>query len=121
MLRGAFALEVELDIVEGKTDLVKRGLWIEVGIARGEQGADVAKTPPLGLFCFLRPTEGLANHLHQVVQFNIPIYVKIVRMSYMYCILTERNLKKLYVLNVAQKSFRSGIPRQGNVPNVEET
>ena len=42
MLGGALALEVELDIVEGGADLMERGLWVEVGIARGEQGADVA-------------------------------------------------------------------------------
>ena len=68
MLCGAFALKVELDIIKGCSNLVEWGLRVEVGIALSEQGADVTQTPPLGQLCLTRPTEGLANHLHQVVQ-----------------------------------------------------
>ena len=39
---GALALEVELDVVQGCADLMERSLWVEVGIALGEQLADVA-------------------------------------------------------------------------------
>ena len=42
VLRSTFALEVELDVVEGGAYFVERRLWVEVGIALGEQDADVA-------------------------------------------------------------------------------
>ena len=42
VLGRALALEVELDVVESGADFVERRLWVEVGIALGEQGADVA-------------------------------------------------------------------------------
>ena len=71
MLGLALAGEVELHVVEGVADFLERGLRIEVGIARGEQGADITQTPPLALLIIIGAAERLANHLHQIVQMLI--------------------------------------------------
>ena len=69
MLGFTFALEVELDVVEGGTNFLERGFWVEIGITAIEQGTDVTQAPPSGWLIVLGPTEGLANHFYQVVQF----------------------------------------------------
>ena len=64
----AFALKIELYIVQGVAYLLEWRFWVEVGIARGQHLTDIAQTPPLALLCFLGAAEGLANHLNQIVQ-----------------------------------------------------
>ena len=67
VLGGALALEVELDVVQRVAYLLEGRFGIETRIAAGKQMANVTQAPPLGLLRFLRPTEALTNHLHQVV------------------------------------------------------
>ncbi len=49
MLGFALALKVKLDIVEGITNLLEGCFRIEVGIAIGEEFADIAQAPPIAL------------------------------------------------------------------------
>lgn len=49
MFGFALALEVELDVVEGVTNLLEGCFRIEVGIASGEEFADITQTPPVAL------------------------------------------------------------------------
>ncbi len=49
MLGFALALEVELDVVEGVSYLLEGCFRIEVGIAIGEEFADIAQAPPIAL------------------------------------------------------------------------
>ena len=49
MLGFALALEVELDIVEGIANLLEGCFRIKVGIAIGEEFADIAQAPPVAL------------------------------------------------------------------------
>ena len=41
----AFALKIELYIVQGVTYLLEWRFWVEVGIARGQHLTDIAQTP----------------------------------------------------------------------------
>jgi hypothetical protein len=49
VLGFALALEVELDIVESITNLLEGCFRIEVGIAIGEEFADITQAPPIAL------------------------------------------------------------------------
>ena len=60
--------EVELLIAQGSPQFGKGGLRIVVGIAFRQFLADFFQRPPLSLLRCFRLAEGLADHLHQVVQ-----------------------------------------------------
>ena len=68
MLGLTLALEVELNVIQGGTYLLEGRFGVEVGVAPGQELADVAQAPPAGLLIFLGATEALANHLHHVIQ-----------------------------------------------------
>ncbi len=68
MLGLTLALEVELNVIQGGAYLLEGSFGVEVGVAPGQELADVAQAPPAGLLIFLGATEALANHLHQVIQ-----------------------------------------------------
>ena len=68
--RDAFRLETKLHVVQGPAKFFKTGLWVVVGIAVFQQFVNLRQAPPPALSC-LRVREGLANHLHQIVQFLI--------------------------------------------------
>ena len=71
MVAGALALEIELHVVESVSQFLEGRVRIEVLIARGKQFADFLEAPPAGLLTLLGTVEGLANHLHQIVQLLI--------------------------------------------------
>ena len=69
--RFSIAFEVELLVAEGSTQFLIRGLWIIIGETAFQQLMNLWQRPPTGLLCGFRLAEGLANHLHQVVQLLI--------------------------------------------------
>ena len=71
MTRGlAISLEVELLVAQGPAQFGEGGLGVVVGIAVLQHLVNLRQPPP-SAFASLGLAEGLAYHLHQIIQFLI--------------------------------------------------